>query len=90
MYSCAGILEVANSEWTPLAVGLYLHLTYEEHFGLNACVIIEVMGMTGFDGGGCRQTASREAPSSKNQRKTQLANLMPTMLFPLPHKPGTE
>ena len=48
------------------------------------------MGMTGFDGGGCRQTASREAPSSKNQRKTQLANLLPTMLFPLPHKPGTE
>ena len=27
------------------------------------------MGMTGFDGGGCRQTASREAPNSQNQRK---------------------
>ena len=26
-------------------------------------------GMTGFDGGGCRQTASREAPNSQNQRK---------------------
>ncbi len=40
-------------------------------------------GMTGFDGGGCARTASREAPNSKTQRKPLSANRTDYAALPL-------
>jgi hypothetical protein len=44
------------------------------------------MGMTGFDGRGWSQIASREAPTSRNQRKKQVPIAQTFPLCPSPPK----